>query len=295
MNALVQRNFVEEVIQIQPEFVISIGDLVWTGISKNQWRYFERLTLSPLRAKGIPYYPAIGNHELNYGPFGLTAWWQIRWRGLPMLPLLPIEGLSRLGFPGIRNRTQAINNFFAYFPELGRKEAYAFRYSNSHFVFLNTESPTALDSTQGQFLEAQFEEAKADISCRFFFVAFHRPAYTIGSRHAPRQSERRLAKILEAYQQRCKHDARHLQIITFMGHNHIYYRTQRNGVIYILTSGGGAMLHNVRPGEGTILGDQWGTGYHYVLVTINESEIGIQPKLIPTLEEKNRRAMSASQ
>ncbi len=285
LNAIVQRNFAKEVIRMQPRFVINTGDLVWAGISKKGWRKFESQTLSPIRAKEIPYYPAIGNHELNYGPFGLPAWWEFRWRGILMLPLLPIEGLSRLGFPGIPNKTQAIDNFFKHFPELRRREAYAFQYGNSHFVFLNTESPTSTDSTQGEFLRAQFENVKADVSYRFFFVVFHRPAYTIGARHSPRPRERQLAKILESYQQRCIQDKRNLQIIALMGHNHIYYRTRRNGVIYILTGGGGAPLYNVQPDQGTIPGDKWGIGYHYVLVTINRSEIAIKPTLIPTLEE----------
>jgi len=285
LNAIVQRNFVKEVMRVQPQFVINTGDLVWAGVSEWSWHEFDSQTLSPIRAAGISYYPTLGNHELNYGPYGLPAWWEARWLGIPLLPLLPIEMLSRFGFPGIPNERRAIDNFFEHFPQLGRREAYAFRYGNSHFVFLNTESPTGPDTPQGRFLHEQFEKVKGEASYHCFFVIFHRPAYTIGTRHSPRPSERKLAEVLEGYQQRCTQERRELHIVVLMGHNHIYYRTQRNGVTYVITGGGGAPLYDVRPKEGTISGDAWGVGYHYLLIKINGAEIEIKVMPIPTLEE----------
>ncbi|NQW29824.1 MAG: metallophosphoesterase [Ignavibacteria bacterium] len=63
-----ERNNRPQIRQIQllaatnPDLVVTLGDNVFWGSSDDDWAYFDRL-LIPLRKRGIPIMPVLGNHE----------------------------------------------------------------------------------------------------------------------------------------------------------------------------------------------------------------------------------------
>jgi hypothetical protein len=61
----------------------------------------------------------------------------------------------------------------------------------------------------------------------------------------------------------------------FCGHQHHFYTTQRDGVRYVITAGGGAPLYALDPSR-AVKGDLWKKFHHYVACRILEKKISAQ-------------------
>jgi hypothetical protein len=105
------------------------------------------------------------------------------------------------------------------------------------FIAIDTESATNSASTQYAWLESELSDAVAKglAPIVFFHVAIH----TNGN-HGPDLSKRAdLEPLFQKYG----------VILAFQGHDHIYYRTRRFGIVYVVTGGGGAPLYNLHAGR----------------------------------------------
>jgi len=115
----------------------------------------------------------------------------------------------------------------------GTESYYSFRYGDSHFIGLNQYDDFVAGSAQYSWIESDL--AAAESSARWIFVFFHQPPYTSGS-HAGESraldTQTHLVPLFEQYG----------VDLVFSGHDHLYERSLKDCVSYIVAGGGGAPL-----------------------------------------------------
>ena len=138
---------------------------------------------------------------------------------------------------------------------------YAFDWGNAHF--------TALDFNDGPST-AQLNWLQADLAAthqEWRFVFYHQAIYSSGPHgYEPYIIGKRavLAPIFEA---------NHVDVV-FNGHDHDYERTKSiNGVIYIVSGGGGASLYDVTPQSFSAFA---ASVHHTVYVTVDGCQLALQ-------------------
>ena len=209
---------IHEIVGLKPEFVLQTGDLVAVSNNTDQWTRFASIT-QPLRDAGIGYYPALGNHD----------------------------AMGAGTDPG--------DHYFDYVPkdvEPRNSTYYAFTRHGYRFVVVDVESDNIsfdYGSAQYAWLLGQLKDAAK--SRQGVFVMYHAPPYSVG-RHGSATLDSgqgpahiALTKLFTKYR----------PLAVFGGHDHLYYRTIRDGVAYVVSGGGGAPpylpehLSEARPGD----------------------------------------------
>jgi len=118
---------------------------------------------------------------------------------------------------------------------------YAFRYSTSAFVVIDLyESNYDPGSTQYEWIRSTLEAFAADRSVRHIFVAFHHGPYDSGPHGSHSGVRTHLVPLF----------IEHGVSMVFSGHDHTYERSTMDGVVYVVTGGGGAPLYSAD-------GDYW--------------------------------------
>lgn len=117
----------------------------------------------------------------------------------------------------------------------GNKLYYSFEKGSLHFVAIDTQQPLGPESDQGRWLETDL--AQAQTAGRFIIPFFHKAIFSIG-RHAADPDVLALKPVLHSLFK--QHGVR----LVFEGHDHVYYRTVRDGITYVVTGGGGAPLYD---------------------------------------------------
>jgi hypothetical protein len=97
-----------------------------------------------------------------------------------------------------------------------------------------------------------------------------------GGGHSAREPEKLLAGLFEARQKQM-----HAQIIAMAGHVHNYERYEHNGVIYIVSGGGGASPYSVQRQAGDFY-NQPGPTYHYCKITIDHDKLKLEMMKLET-------------
>jgi len=126
-----------------PSLLVHLGDLVVYGASEAEWQYFDRLT-SPLRERGIPILPVLGNHD----------YW----------------GSDAVALERARQR----------FPVLSPHTYYARRQQGLGLIWLDSNLEGPLAEQQARWFEATLGEFKREPEIRGVLVFTHHPAYTNG-------------------------------------------------------------------------------------------------------------------
>ena len=260
----VARELVQDVASGRAKFILSTGDLVWSGAqgSKPSENPYWRLVSDDLkqlpapddqmRAAGLGgrVFTAVGNHEVMDDP--------------------DAEGVLSL-FPYLKQFGVSDKNLI-----------YKFDYNGARFIFLwtgkyNEHSPTAWGATrptyEGQMkqLAAWLDEAKA-AGIRKVFIAFHNPAFCRSGFGAVPDAQNP-HKLLASY-------AKDLDIVVFNGHVHTTETYDVDGVKYLLLGGGGAEQDPILPGRESVKvpadyppnlyqkGDPSKEEYNYLLVDV---------------------------
>jgi len=127
----------------------------------------------------------------------------------------------------------------------GIKEPYySFTYGNAKFIALDwikvSESPERLE-----WLKKELKQAQG----KFIFVFKHRPYYTVGSK-SYKDVEGKSTQITQLF-------TKYKVTAVFSGHDHLYYRTLRNDVNYIVSSGAGASIYKLKREGDAIAGDAY--------------------------------------
>lgn len=108
---------------------------------------------------------------------------------------------------------------------------YSFDYSNCHFVVMDSDDDFSTESEQYAWLDADLSAAASNPDIEHIFGFYHRPPFSSGwhgSEGLPMEE--------------CLHPlcVRHGVEIVFNGHDHDYERSTVDGILYIITGGGGA-------------------------------------------------------
>jgi acid phosphatase type 7 len=209
-----------------PAAVFINGDLPWHGIAAD-YAVYNRET-AVWRAKQLRIYPTLGNHEFSacFESACLERWWST-------------------------------------FPELRGHRWYSVAIG-SKVVGIALDSVTSLlpGSEQRAWLERQIASLDAQVRV-VLIVLHHPPAADVQTvklvDHNPRPNEQSLA----AYLQKAAAQSA-ARFVVSAGHIHNYERVAQDGVMYLVSGGGGATPHDV---DGTAVDLYQGRdfpNYHYV-------------------------------
>jgi acid phosphatase type 7 len=198
---------VARIAQENPAAVFISGDLPWHGVAADYKVYHSETRA--WHKKHLRIYPALGNHEFSMclEPSCLEMWWK--------------------AFPQLRGRRW-------YSVAIG-----------SRVVAISLDSDTALDpeSEQGTWLEQQVAELKSAV--RMVLIVMHHPPVADVQTvklvdHNPRPNEEALVPFLR---KAAAHSA--ARFVVSAGHIHNYERNTQDGVMYLVSGGGGAKPYEV--------------------------------------------------
>jgi len=156
----------------------------------------------------------------------------------------------------------------------GTELYYSFDANGTHFVFLNTENDWDMQvyncsADQMAWLEADLATTDDD---DLVILVFHRPPYSIRYDRPDRWAQ--AASIREEFHALfLEHDVD----LVFNGHDHLYYRTIRDGIYYVVTGGGGAPLADYQTEE-TVWqeGDIAFSDYHYCVAKYESGNLNVE-------------------
>lgn len=161
-------------------------------------------------------------------------------------PTWPTLGNHEVSGPkensGEDNYVSGVDNFGDFF---GLKDPlYSFTYGNAKFIALDwikaSESKERLD-----WLEKELKDANG----KLIFVFKHRPYYTVGSK-SYNDVEGKSTVVTDLFE-------KYKVTAVFSGHDHLYYRTIRGGVNYIVSAGAGANIYELKRKDDAIAGDSY--------------------------------------
>jgi hypothetical protein len=197
-NAHAHRAVVERVRREVPDFVLGTGDLVDTGENEKDWQLFFTVERDLLRE--TVYYPSVGNHDRQ-------------------------------------GRARTADNFRKYFAlpadSPSPERYYAFSYSNTRVLVLDSNAYSFALTDQTAWLERELFEAVADPQRKHIFVVMHHPPYSCSAHGGQPELREMWTPLFEKYAV----DA------VFSGHDHVYERSENSGVHYFVTGGAGAPLY----------------------------------------------------
>lgn len=239
---------VEGLTTLQPDFILSVGDLIDGGLEdtdklNQQWLHFA----NRINKTNIPFYPVVGNHDISN--LTMRGWWQEniapRYYHILHKDILFLM-LDSEDYPDER---------FAEMAQI-RLDGIAV-YKKNPDDFPNTEYARLFERKYGQIRGKQtqyFEKVLQDNKdVKWTFVLMHKPMW--------KQTLRTGFTYLEQSLQGRKYTV-------FNGHTHTYFYTKRLGQDYIqLGTTGGAFT----PADDGEYMD------HFMMVSVNKSE---EPKLL---------------
>lgn len=145
----------------------------------------------------------------------------------------------------------------------GGKLYYSFNHGNSHFIALAVDEVSVYKEKSKQYVWFENDLKEARKKAAHIFVFFHVPPYSIGSHGSDFDVREQLEPLFVRYGVRA----------VFNGHDHIYYRTIRNGIPFIVSGGGGAPLYYPDPKKGAIEGDKWERVNHYCVIEVKGESV----------------------
>jgi predicted MPP superfamily phosphohydrolase len=225
----VRKWLAQKVAEEKPDILLLTGDMPFHGSDPADWKVYSQETAAWTQER-LRIYPTIGNHE-----------------GLPD----PIKGIT---------------NYFAAYPQVGRHNYYSVQLGNVFLITLDSSTFMGAGWPQYSWLEAQL--ANIPSSADFVFFLFHAPlvsdlqtAFMLGIPDPPALN---LRHKLEASAAKSR-----AKFVVFNGHIHNYERFEMNGIMHVISGGGGA-----RPYPIFIRGDQdlyqarTYPNFNYVVITL---------------------------
>lgn len=264
--------------QVKPEFIVSTGDIVYDNgrISEFLSKFWpvyvntdraDAKTGAPLLRDAV-FYPCIGNHDIQSSDFGQTP----DALGAFYFFYTPLNDLKLKGTLVPKGNASRIERFKqtvgGRFPSMLN---YSFSNGPAHFLVLDANKYVNInEGALRDFVEADLAAAK---DAPWKFVVYHQPAFSNAKKHFEEQRFRGLSPLFE----------KHGVDVVFTGHVHNYQRsrpikyvpkldakglvqiskegmisgeltvdktfdgksdTTPEGIIYIVTGGGGASLHS---------------------------------------------------
>lgn len=165
-------------------------------------------------------------------------------------------------YVAIGNHEKNHPDYFKYFAFPGNERYYSVDYAGVRFIALDTNMPYRMDPKQKAFLKEELKAGRDDIT----FVFFHHPPYSSG-KHG---SDEQLRGLFGNLFKKGRVDA------VINGHDHHYERAEpADGLVYVVTGGGGAELRDVGRSEWTRASMR---AYNYVVVDVKDGKWSAQTK-----------------
>lgn len=117
----------------------------------------------------------------------------------------------------------------------GERAYYTFETGGVHFFALDTETSLAPETPQGTWLVTKLDEVSKLPGYRASIIVLHRPLVTCGDTAQDDASRNHYAPIF----------AQHKVPLVIQGHMHGYERFELDGITYVTTGGGGALIDDV--------------------------------------------------
>jgi hypothetical protein len=225
-NPKVRRWMVQQIAQEKPDAVLLNGDVPYSGDVVNDYEVYKTET-QIWRDRRLNVYPALGNHEFHGDP------------------------------------QQALDHWWAAFPELKNRRWYSVQMGKSIYtIALDSDTSLLPGSDQARWLDGQLNGLPKDT--KFVIISMHHPPVAdfqtkINVSHNPRPNEIALRDYLEGIAPRLR-----AKIIVSAGHIHNYERTERGGVLYLVSGGGGASPVPVDRAPEDLYQSNDFPNYHYV-------------------------------
>ena len=263
-NPKVRRWLVAQVAAEKPDAVLLSGDIPWHGNDPRDYDDY-RIETQIWRDHHLQIIPALGNHELS----------------------------------GCVSQQQCLENWWNAFPELRGRRWYSVQLGSSVYILnLDSNASLAPDSEQIAWLRAQLASLPATIRIVFFDL-HHPPVVDVqkddNASHNGRPNERFLADILAAAPEKSR-----VQFVVVSGHIHNYERFFQDGIVYLVSGGGGAKPRPVVRGPADLYQEPGFPNYHYVrLVQDGEDFMGTMVRVAdpgsasPTWQEKDHFVIHA--
>jgi len=160
-------------------------------------------------------------------------------RKYPTWPTLGNHEISGVSEGGYESGQRNFADFFGLYDP-----TYSFTYGNAKFIALDwpkvSEDPEKL-----AWLEKELKEAQG----MHIFIFRHRPFYTVGSKSYG-DVEGKTTVTTELF-------SKYNVTAVFSGHDHLYYRTKREGVNYVISAGAGANIYGLKREKDAIEGDAY--------------------------------------
>lgn len=143
----------------------------------------------------------------------------------------------------------------------GNKNFYAVTRHRCRFIIVDEYQEYGPGSLQYRWLEN--EMARARKSAVNTFVLMHEAPWSVGP-HGPNEDvQQRLHPLFVRFKPR----------VVFCGHDHLYYRTVRDGVPYVVSGGGGAPLYAPVNRKVALAGDVYASAHHVVKCDVDGGRV----------------------
>ena len=234
-NPVVRRALVARVAAEHPAAVLLNGDIPWHGRAEDYAVYAAETRA--WRDAGLRVYPALGNHEFAgcSEPECLALWWQT-------------------------------------FPQLTERRWYSVALGSRVLaIALDSDASLLPGSEQRAWLETQVSGMSSRV--RLVVIFLHHPPVADAqdgalANHNARPNEVSLAEWLGAIAP----DSR-AKFIVSAGHTHNYERFLQDGVVYLVSGGGGAHPYPVDRGPQDLYGSTDFPNYHYVRLELRGDRV----------------------
>jgi acid phosphatase type 7 len=169
--------------------------------------------------------------------------------------------------PSLGNHEYNAQAYYAYFATPAGESGsateawYSCNYGSLHLVVLDTDQDVSTRSAQYAWLVKDLAAAPA-ANAAWRIVSMHDPAYS-SSLHGPTPAvQQYLVPVFEYYGVR----------LVISGHDHAYIRSVKNGVTYIVSGGGGAVLYPVNRTPNPYQAYA-ASAFHFVVFTVNDTQL----------------------
>jgi hypothetical protein len=225
-NPKVRRWLVSKVAEEKPDGVLLTGDVPWRGGVASDYDAYRAET-GIWRDAHLFVYPALGNHELY--------------------------GFER----------ECLENWWKAFPELQGRRWYSVGLGDSVYILsLDSNSSLLPGSPQIEWVRSQLDHLPAGV--RFVFVILHHPPVVDvqpngDPSHNGRPNEHALAEFLAQAPAKSR-----VRFVVAAGHIHNYERFDQDGIVYVVSGGGGAAPRPIVRLPPDLYQDRSFPNYHYL-------------------------------
>ena len=224
----VRMELVRRIAEVRPDALLLNGDVPYHGGNKNDYAVYKQETRI-WREEKLRVFPALGNHEFSEC-----------------------------------EPAQCLENWWNAFPKLKGRRWYSVRVgANIETIALDSDDSLEPGSRQIKWLTSQLDNLPQSVE--FVLIRLHHPPAadpTVGapaSEQVPRPNELALRNYLRVAAQ-----AQNAKIVVIAGHVHNYERFFQDGVMYLVSGGGGAMPYPVARTPGDLYKSNEFPNYSYV-------------------------------